>query len=111
MLDTISGKYSIQNPLKSHKKSTNIQNHCGIHSISINPSRTLLATGAEHVNDIAVYSLPSMEPVSVGYGAHSYWIFDILWLDDEHVCSGKKGKSKYLINAFYILNSNNIYHK
>lgn len=88
MLDTISGKYSIQNPLKSHKKSTNIQNHCGIHSISINPSRSLLATGAEHVNDIAVYSLPSMEPVSVGYGAHSYWIFDILWLDDEHVCSG-----------------------
>ena len=29
-----------------------------------------------------------MKPVSVGYGAHSYWIFDTLWLDDQHVCSG-----------------------
>lgn len=29
-----------------------------------------------------------MEPVSVGYGAHSYWIFDFIWLDDQHVCSG-----------------------
>jgi hypothetical protein len=47
-----------------------------------------LATGAEHVNDIAIYSLPNMEPVASGYNAHSYWIFDIVWLDDEHVVSG-----------------------
>ena len=40
------------------------------------------------MNDIAIYSLPSMEPVSVGYNAHSYWIFDIVWLDDQHVVSG-----------------------
>lgn len=29
-----------------------------------------------------------MEPLSVGYNAHNYWIFDIVWLDDEHVVSG-----------------------
>ena len=87
-MDTQTGRYSIQNPLKSHRKSIDVQNHCGIHSISINPSRTLLATGAEHVNDMGIYSLPSMEPVSVGFGAHSYWIFDFIWLDDQHVCSG-----------------------
>ena len=50
VLDTITGKYSIQSPLKSHPHSRNIQDHCGIHSISINPSRTLLATGAENGN-------------------------------------------------------------
>jgi hypothetical protein len=40
------------------------------------------------VNDVAIYSLPDLEPVMVGFKAHSYWIFDILWLDDEHVVSG-----------------------
>lgn len=88
VLDTVTGKYSIQSPLKSHPNSKNIQNHCGIHSISINPSGTYLATGAEHVNDIAVYSLPSLEPVLVGFNAHKYWIFDIVWLDDDHVVTG-----------------------
>ncbi|RNA40947.1 DDB1- and CUL4-associated factor 12 [Brachionus plicatilis] len=88
ILDTITGKYSIQNPLKSHPQSKNIQNHCGIHSISINPSGTYLATGAEHVNDIAVYTLPSLEPVMVGFNAHKYWIFDIAWLDEDHVVTG-----------------------
>ena len=101
-MDTLTGKHSIQAPLKSHRNSRNIQNHCGIHSISINPSRTLLATGAEHVNDIAIYSLPSMEPVSVGYSAHNYWIFDIVWLDDEHVVSGA-GDNKL---ALWTMNSN-----
>ena len=54
----------------------------------MNPSRTRVATGASHVNDIAVYSVPDLDPVMVGYQAHSYWIFDIIWLDDDHVVSG-----------------------
>jgi hypothetical protein len=106
LLDTQTGKHSIQAPLKSHRNSRNIQNHCGIHSISINPSKTLLATGAEHVNDIAIYSLPSMEPVSVGYNAHNYWIFDIVWLDDEHVVSGA-GDNRL---ALWTMNSNGSHH-
>ena len=88
-MDTLTGKYSVQTPLKSHPKSVNVPNHCGVHSIAVNPSRTLLVTGAEHVNDVAFYTLPDLEPVAVGYGAHSYWIFDFAWLDDQYVCSGK----------------------
>ena len=87
-MDTQTGKYTIKEPVKSHPNSVQVTDHCGIHAISINPSRTLLATGAENVNDIAIYSLPGMEPHSIGYNAHNYWIFDIVWLDDTHVVSG-----------------------
>lgn len=88
IMDTLTGQYSVQDPIKSPPKSINIQDHCGIHSISINPSRTLLATGADHVNDLAIYSLPDLNPLAVGYKAHHYWIFDLVWLNDDYVVSG-----------------------
>jgi hypothetical protein len=86
-MDTQTGLYEIQSPLKSHPQSKQINNHCGIHSISINPSRTLLATGSENVNDLSIYKLPNLEPLAVGFNAHNYWIFDSIWLNDDLVVS------------------------
>ncbi|CAG9761141.1 unnamed protein product [Ceutorhynchus assimilis] len=60
----------------------------GIYSVQLNPSKTLLATVAENNSEVAVYKIPTFDPVCVGENAHINRVDDICWLDDQFLVSG-----------------------
>ncbi|KAL6747717.1 WD40-repeat-containing domain protein [Haematococcus lacustris] len=65
----------------------NQEGRCGVHSVAISPSRTLLATGGEHPNDTLVYRLPDLQPLALCL-AHQDWMFAATWLTDQHLATG-----------------------
>ncbi|KAK2165867.1 hypothetical protein NP493_1346g00011 [Ridgeia piscesae] len=90
VMDLVS-KQMVQIPsLQNSGQSSPADCPCGIHSIAVNFSRSLLATGGENTNDLAVYRLPTFDPVCLGEQGHSDWLFDIKWLDDEFVVTGSR---------------------
>lgn len=70
-----------------------VQDHAGtvagIHSIDINPSRTLIATSAQHPADCAVLRMEDMRPVEA-YSVHQDWIFGVCWLADDAFVSASR---------------------
>ena len=65
-MNLINGQMDQIPSLKSTEESAPAENPCGIHAIDINPSQNLLATGGESTNDLAIYRLPTFDPVCVG---------------------------------------------
>lgn len=71
------------------------RSNCGIHSIAISPSHTLVATGGAEPADCAVLSLPNFRHVQTMQG-HLDWVFGIAWLTDQHLVTGSRDKSVML---------------
>ena len=64
----------------------------GIYGICINLSRTLLASGSKNNNHVAVYRLPSFEPVAVLQG-HTDLVFSLAWASETTLVSGSRDGS------------------
>ncbi|XP_075248583.1 DDB1- and CUL4-associated factor 12-B-like [Convolutriloba macropyga] len=77
-------------PLTEREQRQQQPSNCGIHMIAVNPSETRLATGGENPNDIAVYSLPQIDPLVLGEKGHGDWVFCGSWLDDEFIVTGSR---------------------
>ncbi|GAQ78720.1 Notchless-like WD40 repeat-containing protein [Klebsormidium nitens] len=65
------------------------QEGSGIHTISINASQTLLATGGADPNDISIFKLPTFEPLQV-LSKHQDWLFGTAWVTDSMLVSGSR---------------------
>ncbi|KAG0022957.1 hypothetical protein BGZ80_010723, partial [Entomortierella chlamydospora] len=64
----------------------------GIRSMSINPSRTLLAIGSGEPFQVTIYSLPGLEPVGIMYG-HTDLVFGLTWISDTVLATGSRDGS------------------
>lgn len=61
----------------------------GIHALSLNPSRTLIATGGTDPRDIIVLDGESFKP-KISLVGHSDWVFGCAWISDKIVVSASR---------------------
>ena len=90
----------------------NSPNCAGIHSISMNPSKTLLAVGGgKQSESIQVYRLPTFEPHSLLNG-HKDVIFSVAWLNDDTLISGSRDTSLmcWSLSSDYCVKTSNLEH-
>ncbi|KAG0287353.1 DDB1- and CUL4-associated factor 12 [Linnemannia gamsii] len=69
-----------------------VSTSAGVRSLSINPSRTLLAIGAGEPFQVTIYSIPEYEPVGIMYG-HADLVFSLTWVTDTVLVSGSRDGS------------------
>ncbi|KAF9546906.1 DDB1- and CUL4-associated factor 12 [Mortierella hygrophila] len=69
-----------------------VSTSAGVRSLSINPSRTLLAIGAGDPFQVTIYSIPEYEPVGIMYG-HADLVFSLTWVTDTVLVSGSRDGS------------------
>jgi len=65
VLDTTTDR-KLEIPKLQSAKTLPHENPCGIHCVCATEDHRYLATGGSNPNDLAIYSLPVMDPVAVG---------------------------------------------